>query len=184
MRIGESTPCILEVDLEYPTKLHDLHNEYPLAPERLMIGKVEKLVPNLKDKTKYVIHHETLKLYERLGLKITKVHRGITFKESKWLEQYISLNTNLRTAAKNDFEKDFFKLMNNSVFGKTMENIRNRQDIKLVTTPEQAAKLINRPNYKKRTIFSEDLAAIHMGKTELKFNKPIYVGASQSSISQ
>ena len=177
-------PCILEVDLEYPTKLHDLHNEYPLAPERLMIGKVEKLVPNLKDKTKYVIHHETLKLYERLGLKITKVHRGITFKESKWLEQYISLNTNLRTAAKNDFEKDFFKLMNNSVFGKTMENIRNRQDIKLVTTPEQAAKLINRPNYKKRTIFSEDLAAIHMGKTELVFNKPIYVGASILDLSK
>ena len=177
-------PCILEVDLEYPTKLHDLHNEYPLAPERLMINKVEKLVPNLQDKTKYVIHHETLKLYERQGLKITKIHRGITFKESKWLEKYISLNTDLRTAAKNDFEKDFFKLMNNSVFGKTMENIRNRQDIKLVTTPEQAAKLINRPNYKKRTIFSEDLAAIHMGKTELVFNKPIYVGMSILDLSK
>ena len=84
-------PCILEVDLEYPVELHDLHNEYPLAPEKLQIGKVEKLVPNLQNKTKYVIHHTTLKLYERLGLKITKVHRGITFKESKWLEQYITL---------------------------------------------------------------------------------------------
>lgn len=118
-------PCILEVDLDYPIELHELHNEYPLAPERLMINKVEKLIPNLNNKKKYVLHHTTLKLYESLGLKITNIHRGITFKESDWLGQYINLNTELRTKGKNDFEKDFFKLMNNSVFGKTMENIRN-----------------------------------------------------------
>ena len=123
--------CIL-VDLSYPVKLHNNHNEYLLAPQRLMANKVEKLIPNLMNKTKYVIHHETLKLYERLGLKITKIHRGITFHESKLLESYnISLNTELRTKGKNVFEKDFFKLMNNSVFGKTMENIRNSQDIRL-----------------------------------------------------
>ena len=114
----KSMPCILEVDLEYPEKLHDLHNDYPLAPERLTVNKVEKLIPNLNDKTKYVIHHETLKLYLSLGLKLTKIHRGITFEESAWLKPYIDLNTNLRAKAKNDFEKDFFKLMNNSVFGK------------------------------------------------------------------
>ncbi|KAK3731185.1 hypothetical protein QZH41_019242, partial [Actinostola sp. cb2023] len=108
--------CILEVDLEYPEELHELHNEYPLAPERLMIQKVEKLVPNLMDKKNYVVHHKALKLYEFLGMKITKVHRGVTFQESDWLKKYISLNTGLRTNAKNNFEKDFFKLMNNSVF--------------------------------------------------------------------
>ena len=177
-------PSILEVDLEYPIELHDLHNEYPLAPEKLMIGKVEKLVSNLQNKTNYVIHHTTLKLYERLGLKITKIHRGIKFSESEWMKPYIKLNTNLRTAAKNDFEKDFFKLLNNSVFGKTLENVRKRQDIKLVTTPEQAAKLINKPNYKSRTIFSETLAACHMGKTEVVLNKPIYVGMSILDISK
>ena len=100
------------------------------------------------------------------------------------MKPYIELNTNLRTASNNNFGKNFFKLMNNSVFGKTMENIRNRQDIKLVTTPEQAAKLINKPNYKSRTIFCENLAAIHMGKTEIRFNKPIYVGMAILDISK
>ena len=115
--------------MEYPHHLHDLHNDYPLAPERLVVNKVEKLIPNLNDKVKYVVHHETLKVYESLGLKVTKIHRGITFEESAWLKPYIDLNTNLRAKATNDFEKDFFKLMNNSVFGKTMENIRKRVDV-------------------------------------------------------
>ena len=119
-----SMPCILEVDLEYPTELHDLHNEYPLAAERLTIGRVEKLVPNLNNKTNYVIHHETLKLYVSLGLKITKIHKGITFNERPWLAEYIQMNTALRTKATSNCEKDFFKLANNSVFGKTMENVR------------------------------------------------------------
>ena len=110
--------CILEVDLEYPKDLHDLHNEYLLAPERLTINKVEKLIPNLNDKTKYVLHYENLKLYESLGLKITTIHRGIKFVESTWLKTYIDLNTHLRAAALNEFEKDFFKIMNNSSLGK------------------------------------------------------------------
>ena len=170
-----SEACILEVDLEYPKELHDLHNDYPLAPERLKIGGIEKLIPNLYDKKNYVVHHKTLKQYESLGLKITKIHRGIKFKESAWLKPYIDLNTKLRTKAKNDFEKDFFKLMNNSVFGKTMENIRNRVDICLVTNEDQARKLISKPNYKHRTIFCENLTAIHMKKTRLLFNKPVYL---------
>ena len=115
---------ILEVDLECPENLHDLHNDYPLAPESLMLNGVEKLVPNLKNKDKYVVHHQNLKLYEELGLKITKIHRGISFDEKPYMKKYIELNTKLRANAKNYFEKDFFKLMNNSVFGKTMENIQ------------------------------------------------------------
>ena len=122
--------CILEVDLEYPKSLHDLHNDYPLAPEQIEVNKVKKLIPNLGDKKKYVIHYENLKQYLNLGLKLTHIHRGIKFEESPWLKKYIALNTDLRTKAKHDFEKDFFKLMNNSIFGKTMENIRNRVDIK------------------------------------------------------
>jgi hypothetical protein len=172
----ENVPCIVEVDLEYPTELHDLHNCYPLAPESIKIGHVKKLIPNLNSKTKYVVHYENLKLYERLGLKITKIHRGITFEESPWLKKYIDLNTELRSKAKNDFEKDFFKLMNNSVFGKTMENIRNRVDVRLVTSEKEAIKLAAKPNYDHCTIFDENLVAIHMRIIKLKFNKPVYLG--------
>ena len=179
----KSMPCILEVDLKYPEKLHDLHNDYPLAPERLKVNEVEKLIPNLNDKTKYVIHHETLKLYLSLGLKLTKIHRGITFEESAWLKPYIDLNTDLRAKATNDFEKDFFKLMNNSVFGKTMENIRNRVDIRLVTRVSQAKKLTCKPNYQHQTIY-KNLAAVHMKKVSLYFNKPVYLGMSILDLSK
>ena len=133
--------CILEVDLEYPKSLHDLHSDYPLGPEQIEVNKVVKLTPNLGNKKKYILHYENLKPYLRLGLKLTHIHRGIKFKESPWLEKYISLNTKLRTQAKNEFEKDFFKLMNNSLFGKTMEDIRNRVNIKLVNNEKQAEKL-------------------------------------------
>ena len=113
--------CILEVDLEYLKSLHDLHSDYPPVE----VNKIKKLIPNLGDKKKYIIHYENLKQYLSLGLKLTNIHRGIKFEESQWLKKYIDLNTELRTAATNDFEKDFFKLMNNSVFGNTMENIMN-----------------------------------------------------------
>ena len=92
--------CFLEVDLEYPEHLHDLHNDYPLAPECEKIGNVEKQIPNLNNKTNYVVHYQNLNLYESLGLKITKIHRGIKFEESAWLEEYINLNTKLRIEAK------------------------------------------------------------------------------------
>ena len=161
----ELHPCILEVDLEYPRSLHDLHSDYPLAPERVEVNKVDKLIPNLRDKKKYVNHYENLKQYLSIGLKLTDIHRGMKFKEDLWLEKYIALNNDLRTGAKNKFEKDFFKLMNNSVFGKTMENIRNRVDIKLVNNKKQAEKLSAKPNFNHCNIFNEDLVAIHMKKT-------------------
>ena len=172
----EKYSCILEVDLEYPKSLHDLHSDYPLAPEQIEVNKVLKLIPNLGDKKKYILHYENLKKYLSLGLKLNNIHRGIKFEESQWLEKYIALNTDLRTVAKNEFEKDFFKLMNNSVFGKTMENIRNRVDIKLVNNKKQAEKLSAKPNFNHCNIFSEDLVAIHMKKTKLVFNKPVYLG--------
>ena len=168
--------CILEVDLEYPRSLHDLHSDYPLAPEQIEVNKLDKLIPNLWNKKKYVFHYENLKQYLSLRLKLTHIHRGIKFEESQWLEKYITLNTELRTAAANEFEKDFFKLMNNSVFGKTMENIRNRVDIKLVNNKKQAENLSAKRNFNHCNIFSEDLVAIHMKKTKLFFIKPVYLG--------
>ena len=180
----KDTPCILEVDLEYPKDLHDLHNDYPLAPERLKIGGVEKLIPNLWDKEKYIVHHENLKLYEELGLKVKKIHRGIKFREEPWMKSYIELNTRLRANGKNDFDKDFFKLMNNSVFGKTMENIRNRVYVKLVSERRVAEKLSAKPNFEHVTIFDENLIAIHMKRTKLVFNKPVYCGMAILDLSK
>ena len=177
----EKHSCILEIDLAYPKSLHDLHNDYPLAPERIKVNKVDKLIPNLGYKEKYIIHYKNLKQYLILGLKLVEIHRGIKFEESPWLERYIALNTDLRTKAKTIskkafFEKGFFKLMNNSVFGKTMENIRNRVGIKLVNNSEKAEKLTAKPNFKHCNIFSKNLISIHMKKTKLTFNKPVYLG--------
>ena len=167
---------ILQVDLEYPKELHELHNDYPLAPENITINKIDKLTPNFNNKTKYILHLKNLQLYLSLGLKLTKIHKVLAFEQKEWMKPYIDLNTNLRTASKNDFEKDFFKLMNNSVFGKTMENIRSRVDIRLENEEKQAEKLASKPTYEGRTIFSESLAAVHMKRVKIKFDKPIYVG--------
>ena len=170
-------PCILEVDIEYPENLHDLHNDYPFCPEKVKCKNgVEKLIPNLRNKKKYVLHNKNLIQCLDMGLKITCIHRGIKFVESEWMKPYIEKNTNLRTKAKNNFEKDFFKLMNNSVFGKTMENIRNRVDVKLVNTKEKFKKLVAKPNFRSRKIFSENLVSVHMKKTSLTMNKPVYLG--------
>ena len=177
VQVWEKTPCILEVDLEYPENLHDLHNDYPFCPERVECKNgVEKLIPNLRNKTKYVIHYKNLIQCLKAGLKLKKIHRGIKFIESEWMKPYIEMNTNLRTKAKNNFEKDFFKLMNNSVFGKTMENIRNRVNVKLVNTEERLKKLSAKPNYKSCKIFNENLISVHMKKTSLTMNKPVYLG--------
>ena len=176
-------PCILKVDLEYPEELHELHNEYPLAPERLKVGNVEKLIPNLHDKKEYNIHYKNLKLYESLGMKITKIHKGVKFEED-FMKKYIDKNIDLRKNAKNEFERDFFKFMNNSVFGKTMENVRNRVDIQLISSEEKALKLFSKPNFDKRTIFSENLIAVHMHRKKLKLNKPIYLGMSILELSK
>ena len=177
VQVWEKTPCILEVDLEYPKNLHDLHNDYPFCPERVECKNgVEKLIPNLRDKTKYVIHYKNLIQCLKAGMKLKKIHRGIKFIEYEWMKPYIEMNTNLRTKAKNNFEKDFYKLMNNSVFGKTMENIRNRVNVKLVNTQERLKKLTAKPYFKGRKIFSENLVSVHLKKTSLTMNKPVYLG--------
>ena len=187
---------ILEVDLEYPKELHDLHNEYPCAPGKMIItndmlsdyarkikeehsvssGKVPKLVTTLYDKEKYVLHYRNLQLYLSLGLKVKKIHRVLEFDQSSWLKEYIDFNTEMRKNAKNSFEKDFFKLMNNSVFGKTMENVRKRTNIELVTDEKRLNKLSAKPTYVSSKIFNENLVAVHTKKERLLLDKPSYVG--------
>ena len=104
------------------------------------------------------------------------MHRVIQFNQKAWLKPYIDMNTELRKEAKNDFEKDFFKLMNNAVFGKTMENVRKHRDIKLVTTDKRRNQLVSEPNYHTTKYFSENLIAIEMKKRKVKMNKLIYFG--------
>ena len=125
---------IFEVDGRYPKILHELHSDLPFLSERMEVNKCKKPVCNLFNKKKYVAHTNILKQALNHGLKLKKIHRVIEFNQEAWLKPYIDMNTELRKLARNDFEKDIFKLMNISVFGKTMENIRKHMDIKLVTT--------------------------------------------------
>ena len=168
-------PCVLEVDLDYPEELHEKHNSFPLAPEILDMNGTKKLLPNLWDKRKYVLHRNLL-FYLSQGMILQKIHRGVRFKEEPWMASCIKKNMNLRAKAKNKFEKDFFKLLSNVVYGKTLENIRKRVNIRLVNEKERARKLACLPNFKHCTIFDEDLAAFHMKKTKIVFDKPIYTG--------
>ena len=187
---------VLEVDLEYPQELHDIHNYYPVTPEKLKvsnnmlsayckkiaekynisIGLVSKLIPTLRDKKEYVLHCCNLQLYLDLGLKIKTVHRVLKFDQSPCLKQHIDFNTEKRKHAKNLFKKDFFKLMNNSVFGKTMEYLCKQVDVRLVTNEKKLAKLTSKPTYISSKIFYENLMAVHKVKETLTLNRPAYVG--------
>ena len=142
----------------------------------ISIGLVSKLIPTLKDKKEYVLHYRNLQLYLDLSLKIKKVHRVLKFDQSPWLKHYIDFNTDKRKHAKNSFEKDFFKLMNNSVFGKTMENLRKRVDVRLVTDEKKLDKLTSKPTYVSSKIFNENLMAVHKVKETFTLNRPAYVG--------
>lgn len=195
---------ILEVNLEYAKELHNLYNDYPCCPEKIKVSKdmlspyckqiaakykistglVYKLIPNLNDKEKYVIHYRNLQLYLKLGLKLTKVHKVLEFNQSLWFKQYIDFNTKKRAEAKNSFEKDVFKLMNNSVFGKTMENLRKRVDVRLVTDEKKLLKMTAKPTYVSSKIFNENLVAVHKIKQSLKLNRPVYVGMSILDLSK
>ena len=189
---------ILEVDFEYPDKLPNFHNDYPLASEKLeisqnmlskycfnianeygiKIGGVNKLVPNLGNKSKYVVHYRNIQLYLPLGMKLIEVHRILGFEQADWLKKYIDFSTDKRENAANSFEKYFFKLRNNSVFGKTMENLRKRISAKLINNAKDYVKCISKPSFISQKIFSKNFVAIHQVKPGLILNKPIYVGLS------
>ena len=139
---------------------------------------------DLRNKKKYVVHIKSLKQALNHGLELKRVHRIIEFSQKAWLKPYIDMNMELRKLAKDDFEKDLFKLMNNAVFGKTMKNIRKHRDIKLVTTNKKRNKLVSEPNYHTINYISEDLSIIEMNKTKVKMNKPIYLGLSILDLSK
>ena len=173
---NSSIGCTLEVDLEYPSKLKDFHNDYPLAPEKLEIssdmlskycsniadkygtkvGGVNKLVPNLRNKIKYIIHYRNLQLYFSLGMKLSKILRVIKFNQSNWLKEYVDFNTEKRKNSKNSFEKGFFKLLVSSIYGKWKENIRKRINIKLINNSKNYARYVSKPNFTSQKIFSRD----------------------------
>ncbi len=163
---------ILVVDVDYPSYLHPLHNAYPLMPEHLN----GKLCPNLFNKRMYLVHARNLLFYIDHGLVLRKIHRVLEFTESNWLKNYIDFNTRKRAASKTDFEKRFYKLLNNSVYGKTMENIRKRVNMKLVRTSKQAQRAANSLLYKRYAILDDDLAVVELYKSEIVYNKPIYLG--------
>jgi hypothetical protein len=201
---NEGRGMVLEVDMEYPSELHDLHNGYPLAPEsmkikpemlskfardiakkfKLTVGGVHKLVTSLGSKKKYVVHVRNLKLYTDLGMKLAKIHRAVTFKQSCWLKDYIDFNIKMRSTTKNAFEKNFFKLMNNSIYGKTMENLRKRVDITLVSSEDDFLKLVASPCFQSHRIMNENLIAVKGVKKVLTLNKPCYVGMCILDISK
>ena len=195
----------VECDLHYPTDLHDLHNNYPLAVESKNIlkgelspyqqnqmlrhnethsEKLKKLVPNLYDKKNYVCHIKNLQYYVKKGLVITKIHRVLKFNQARWLKPYIDFNTDQRKLSKNEFEKDMYKLMNNAVFGKTMENMRARVDIQLYTEEKLVLKQMAKPQFIQHKIYSESLIAVKQSKRTCKLDKPIYIGVAVLDLSK
>ena len=150
----------------------------------IKVGDVKKSIPNLGNKTNYVLHYKNLQLYWPLGIKLTKTHRVLKFKQSDWMKKYIDFNTEKRTNAANSFEKDFFKLMINSVYGKTMENLRKRINVRLVNNEKDFLKYTSRPTHITHKIFGKNYAAIHEIKPVLTLNKPIYVGFTVLEVSK
>lgn len=202
---NDDTGYFVECDLHYPIELHDMHNNYPLAVEQRGILKSElspyqqdqllthneghsetskKLIPNFYDKIKYVCHIRNLQYYISKGLVITKIHRVMSFDQSEWLKMYIDFNTIQRSKAKNDFEKDFFKLMNNAVFGKTMENMRARVKIELHTDAKEVLYQVAKPQFMSQKIYSESLIAIKQVPKKVELCKPIYVGLAVLDLSK
>ena len=176
--------ALLEVDIEYPKELHILHRDLPFLAERKVINKTSKLITSFENKKEYVIHIAALKQALNHGLKLKKVHRVIKYRQVTWMKSYIDKNTKLRMESKNEFDKGFYKLMNNAVYGKTMENLRNHRDIRLVTTNARRKQLVSQPNYHTCKRFSGNLIAIELRKTKVYMNKPIYIGQAVLDISK
>ena len=195
---------MLEVNLKYPQELHNLHNDYLLAPEKMRVSKdmlsdycssiakkydvklgdVAKLIPNLRDKSCYMLHYRTLQLYVSLGMVVKKIHRVLRFKQSDWLKSFVMFNTAKRMNAANEFEKCFFKLIINSVYGKTMENVRKRVNVKLINNENKYLKVVSRPSFVSPKILDKNLVAVHKIKPVLLLNKPIYVSFSILELSK
>ena len=187
---------ILEVDLECCKELHNSHSDYPLYPEKIevsydmlsryckdiadwygiKIGGVKNLIPNLGDKIKYAIHYKNLKYYLSLGMKLVEIHRILSFKQSNWLKKYVDFNTEKRKQSNDEFNKNLYKLLNNCIYGKSIENQRKRMNVKLISDKKIYLNRVSKPNFISQKIFNKNFVAVHCSKTILRLNKPIYVG--------
>ena len=179
----------LEVDLEYPHELHDKHKDFPFCAEHRCApgGKHKKLMTTLHNKERYVIHYRALQQVLKHGLVLKKIHRALRFRQKPWLKTYIDYNSMKRKEAKNEFEKMLYKLFNNAVYGKTMENERKRVDVKLVNKWEGrygAEAYISKPNFHSRLIFDENCVAIQLNRTSIEIKKPIYIGFAVLELSK
>lgn len=199
----------LEVDLEYPKEIHEAHAEFPLAPEKMVMrkeqysswllgkirennlkpGKVEKLMQTLTDKKKYKIHFSALQLYLELGMKLTHVHRIIRFSQHPIFKSYIMKNTSMRAKATTDFEKDLWKLMNNALFGKTMEDKRKHTNCNFVNHKTEAGiaeglKRASSPLCNKFDRINDTFTCYYMKKRQMTLNKPIYIGQAILDLSK
>ena len=198
LKDDDETGYIFEVDLSYPAEIHDKHQYYPLCPTRRLVtddmlsnfttnlkteknitsDNVEKLICDLSDKKNYIMHYRNLQQAIKLGLKLENVNKVLQFRQEAWMKNYIDENTKRRAKSKNDFEKEFYKLMNNAVYGRQLENTRKHVNIELILNDGARLKrYINKPTFKSFSIFNENLVAVHMHKKEIKFNKPIIGGA-------
>ena len=201
--LGKEKGYILEIDSECDDEFHDKLNDYPLAPEKMSVtcemlsplqqrmtkscGNVEKLIPNLNRKTKYVIHHRVLQKYIELGMRVTKIHRVIEFIETPWLKPFIKLTTRMRkeaTQAGDDAGASMFKLMSNAVFGKACENLEKRANVELVTSSKTLKKRLAKPNFKRSKIFREDLVGVELTHTKIVLKRPMHVGFAILEISK
>lgn len=180
--VQDDTGYIFEVDLNYPLELQDLHIDLPFAPEHID----SKLCPNLRDKKNYKTHIMYLNICLKNGLLIEKIHKILKFKQSKWLAPFIEMNTEIRKNTNNTSEKDQAKLMNNSIFGKSMENILGRPNFKLFGRNDikKVIKCLRSPNFLKEFVFGEDIILLEMEKKTVIFNKPIYTGFTILEISK
>ena len=175
---------VFESSMSVCMKNYGLDPAHFYTAPKMKINSVEKLIPNLHYKRKYIIHVRALKQALDHGLVLEHIHRCTRFKQSPWMKEYIDFNTRLRTAAKNDFEKDFYKLMNSSVFGKTMENIHCHRNIKLVNNKEEYLQTVMKPSFKSGTLLGPDLMGCEMGKIKVVMNKPVYLGQAILDLSK
>ena len=173
--------------MEYSKELHDIHNDYPLCPEHISINYdmlsdycknivdkynikvrgVKKIIPNLYNKIKYPIHYRNLQYSLKLGMKLIKTHRILSFKQKKWLKIFTDFNTKKRQERNDHFNKNLYKLFNNCIYGKSIENPRKKINVKLLNDRKKYLKIVNEPNFISQKTIDENLVAVHCGKKHL-----------------
>ena len=197
--------CIIQCSLKYPVALHDYHSDYPLAPlkksipygmlspvARMICDKhklkrttnVEKLLATAEDKEFYILHYRNLQLYVSLGLRVKKIHAGIIFKQGPIMKSYVNFNSEKRAQATNKFDTDFYKLLSNSLYGKTIENPEKRSKVKLCSESSMYENYVGKPNFKNAKRINSKLVGVEMKYSSIKINKPFYIGMSILDLSK